>query len=303
MYQLLALLTGVLLSVMISINGSLSGFYDMYTAAVIIHAVGVLFALVMALIRKEKPLPRSRSPWWFYLGGVIGVATTLFNVFAFGRISMTSIVALGLLGQTVTSVLVDSTGWMGMVRRPFKKSSLIGLVFCLAGIVIMLDNSVLEAALAVWFSLLTGVVIVISRSINARLAERIGAMPGSFVNHLAGLPVTIIIAFFASPAFRGFSFSGGHPFWAYLGGILGVFGVVLFNILVPKISQFSLTVLTFAGQVASGIVLDLASGQFKADRSFIGGLVITGGIGLNMLVDYLVPRRAGTASSSNRVSE
>jgi len=295
-FQLISLLTGVLLSVMILINGRLTDQVGLYKATAIIHLAGVLFALLVCLIRKEKPLPRSRSPWWFYLGGVVGVFTAIANNLAFGVISMTSLVALGLLGQTVTSLVIDATGWLGMTRRPFRKSTLVGLLFCLAGIILMLDHSVLQAALAVWISLGAGVTIVVSRSINARLAERIGPLPGSFVNHLAGLPVTLALVFFLTKGSPPTVYPTGIHSWLYLGGVLGVLGVLLFNILVPKISQFHLTVLTFVGQVLSGVVIDLMMGGFKADASFVGGLLITLGIALNLAIEYVMGRKGGQAT-------
>lgn len=299
MYQLISLLTGIMLAIMIFINGRLTDAVGVFQATAVLHSVGVLFALLACLIRKEKPLPRSRSPWWFYTGGIIGIFTAYANNFAFGKISMTSIVALALLGQTVASLVIDATGWFGMVKRPIRKSTLIGLTFCLAGIFMMLDHTVLEAALAVWFSFGAGISIVISRSINARLAERIGALPGSFVNHLAGLPLTVLFAVLAAE--KQSIWSGMTPtgFWIYLGGALGVLGVVLFNILVPKISQFHLTVLTFVGQVFAGIALDLAMGGFKVDASFIGGLVIAAGIGLNLAIEFAGARKKGAGSSGS----
>lgn len=297
MYQLISLLTGIMLAIMIFINGRLTDTIGVFQATAVIHAVGVVFALVACLIRKEKPLPRSRSPWWFYTGGLVGVFTALSNNFAFGKISMTSIVALALLGQTVTSLIVDATGWFGMVKRPIRKSTLIGLTFCLLGIFMMLDHTVLEAALAVWFSFGAGISVVVSRSINARLAERIGALPGSFVNHLAGLPVTVLLAFWAAEKMPLWAGMTPGLFWIYLGGGLGVLGVVLFNILVPRISQFHLTVLTFVGQVLAGVVLDLAMGGFQVDASFLGGLVITGGIALNLGIEYWAMRRARAPSN------
>ena len=50
MYHLLSLLTGLVIAVMISLNGSLTLKYGNYNAAVIIHIVGVLFAFFVCLI-------------------------------------------------------------------------------------------------------------------------------------------------------------------------------------------------------------------------------------------------------------
>ncbi len=59
-----------------------------------------------------------------YLGGAIGVLTTLFHNLAFTKISVTSIIALSLFGQTITSLIVDKFGIFGMQKRVFERTSL-----------------------------------------------------------------------------------------------------------------------------------------------------------------------------------
>ena len=46
MYQFLSLLTGMVIALMVALNGDLTTFYGMFTAAVIIHIVGTLFAIL-----------------------------------------------------------------------------------------------------------------------------------------------------------------------------------------------------------------------------------------------------------------
>ena len=45
MYEMLALLTGLILSVMVSVNGNLSESFGVFRASVIIHVVGILFEM------------------------------------------------------------------------------------------------------------------------------------------------------------------------------------------------------------------------------------------------------------------
>lgn len=52
--------------------------------------------------------------------------------------------------------------------------------------------------------------------------------------------------------------------------MLGVFTVCLFNITVPKIPAFHLTMLSFIGQFLTGIVLDWFSGKVFSGTSFWG---------------------------------
>ena len=127
MYQLLALINGIILSVMISVNGNLSVQYSAFTAAAIIHAVGSLFALLLCAFQKNRKPVWTHRPRWIYLGGAIGVFTTVFQNLAFTCISITSVIALGLLGQTVTSLVIDSSGLFGMEKRPLPRYALIGL--------------------------------------------------------------------------------------------------------------------------------------------------------------------------------
>ena len=193
MYIFLSLLTGAIISVMVAINGDLTTYYGMFTAAVIIHIVGSVFAYIVMKFKKQTLSFTSDIPLWFYLGGALGVITTFCNNFAFGKISLTSIIAIGLLGQTVTSLVIDSFGLFGMNKYGFQKHTLIGLSLALLGMLMMLDTPSSSGLFAVVLSFIAGSSIVLSRTCNARLADRIGALPGSLVNHLVGLPLCIIL--------------------------------------------------------------------------------------------------------------
>lgn len=283
MYGLLALLTGLVLSVMVSVNGILSGSYGVFRASVIIHVVGILFAYLLCAVRKENRKLTGHAPAWIYLGGAIGAFTTVFNNLAFGHISMTSIVALGLLGQALMSLVIDCLGLFGMKRCPFCRYNLVGLAFSLTGIFVMLDATVGKAAYAVLLSLAAGVTVVLSRTVNARLSGKVGALSGSLVNHMAGLPVTVVICLLAGETMKPVSGSGlaAHPF-IYTGGMMGVIVVMLCNLTVPRLPAFRLTMLTFVGQIFTGVLLDVAAGKGRVDASFAGGLMIAAGIAVNM---------------------
>ena len=283
MYHLLALLVGIVISVMVSLNGGLTQAYGAYGAAVIVHIVGVAFALALCIIRKEKLFIKKKIPLWAYGGGAIGVLTTLSNNYAFGRISLTSIVALGLLGQSIASIILDTTGWMGIQKRPLKSTAMLGYIPAVAGIFWMIDPSVANAALAVVLSLAAGVAVVLSRTVNARLSRETSPLVGSLINHLAGLPICIVLAVLLQKPLS-ITPPSGKP-WIFFGGALGVVTVLLFNITVPKLSAFRLTLLSFTGQVFTGILLDLALGQGYSQASFTGGIFVVAGLALNMVLD------------------
>ncbi len=281
MYYLLSLLAGSIISVMVFLNGNLTSGYGTYLASVIIHIVGVVFAGTICFAKKAKI--RSRAPLWAYMGGAIGVLTTLFNNYAFGRVSMTSLVALGLLGQSLSAVALDSFGWLGVKKRRLNKYSVIGYLAAVIGIWVMLDQTASGALLAVILSLGAGVTVVLSRTINSSLSMETSPIVGSFINHVVGLPICIILALLLQPSFP-ISITGNSPF-IYFGGVLGVVTVLLFNITVPKISAFQLTLLSFVGQIFMGILLDFVIGVEFSASTFTGGLIIAAGLVINMILE------------------
>lgn len=291
MFNLLALLSGIVVAVMVVFNGDLTSVYGNYNATFIIHLVGVIFAFIFSKIRGQKLFSRKKLPLWLYSAGAIGIFTTLFNNYSFGKISLTGILALTLFGQTVFSLLIDNLGLFGMKKHPLRKSSLIGLLFSLAGIIFMLTDLAgvdSAAVVAIIFSISVGCIIVTSRTINARLSEYIGAMPGSFINHLVGLPFTLILALvMPSNNITAIAQRPSPHAWIYLGGLLGVLVTYVLNITVPKISSFSLTLLAFVGQVFIGIVIDLIRENDFSSVTFYGGIIVAAGIALNMSIEYV----------------
>jgi transporter family-2 protein len=198
--------------------------------------VGVIFALLLCLLAKKRLFRKLHLPLWAYLGGVIGVLTTLFNNYAYAHLSMTGIVALGLLGQCVTANLLDACGLCGMKKRRISGAAWLGIAMSCAGVLVMLSGSASGGAAAAAASLGAGVTVVMSRTVNSRLAGEAGALAGSFYNHLIGLPVCVLLAA-AVPAAQTFGVQTFRP-WHLCGGMLGVVVVMLFNITVPRLPAF-----------------------------------------------------------------
>ena len=289
MYYLASLLIGILVAVMIAFNGGLTTAYGMYSATVIIHIVGLILIGAIILFRREKPFAK-RLPWYLYIGGVLGVATTASVNFAFGKISLSAILALGLFGQSVAGVLVDQLGLFGMRKHPFRAYQIPGLLLVAGGIGWMMGGDFpIWPVLAVFGS---GVLLVISRSYNSRLADETSLYISTFFNYVCGLATAI-------PVFL--LFGGGEAVWAglalapnwwsYLGGAIGVATVWLSNVVVVKIPQLYITLLMFVGQVFTGVLLDaLSSGAFST-ANLIGGALVALGLALNLLFERRASRR------------
>ncbi len=141
-------------------------------------------------------------------------------------------------------------------------------------------------AIAVIATLLTGFTIVMNRIINSSLAERIGIFQSTLYNYITGLVTSFLFALFIRETNiqNGIDF-GAIPFWAYLGGFVGVIVIVLSSYLTPRISALYLTLLLFIGQIFTGIIIDFFStGEFAVSK-LVGGLFVVGGLAYNLFLD------------------
>ncbi len=289
MYYFLSLIIGILVAVMIAVNGGLTTLYGVYSATVVIHIVGLILIGSIILFRRERPFEK-RLPWYLYIGGVLGVATTASVNFAFGKISLSAILALGLFGQSVAGALVDQFGLFGMRKHPFRSHQIPGILLVAGGIGWMMGGDfVFLPVLAVFLS---GVLLVISRSYNSRLAGETSMFISTFFNYVCGLltaiPVFLLLGM-REPVWAGFVLSPN--WWTYLGGAIGVATVWLSNLVVVKIPQLYITLLMFVGQVFTGVLIDaLIDGAFST-ANIIGGVLVAAGLALNLLFERRASRQ------------
>ena len=110
------------------------------------------------------------------------------------------------------------------------------------------------AALAV----LAGVLVALSRQINGRLALSTSAMESSFWNHLVGLVFITLAALAIGGLFAGEP--AASPWWAFLGGPVGVIFIAAGSWLIARIGAAQTAMLIIAGQMISGVVLDIVLG-------------------------------------------
>ena len=290
MYYFLSLLSGILISAMLAFNGGLTEQYGVYSAAIIVHVTGLILISVLVFAKRERPFSEKYARF-LYLGGAIGVLTTVFNNMAFGRINLSAILALGLFGQSITGLIIDQYGLLGMPEHPFGKRKFIGLFIILCGIASMIDNFEI---LAVTISFTAGVCVVISRTLNAKLADLTSVRTSTFFNYFVGLIVTVpVFLFLGRDELISAELVFSPDLYIYFGGILGVCVVLISNITVVKVSAFYLTLLVFVGQVFSGVLIDaLISREFSL-RNLIGGIFVTIGLCVNLLLDK--KRKTGEA--------
>lgn len=135
-------------------------------------------------------------------------------------------------------------------------------------------------------ALLAGVTRTIARMANAELGRRIGPFQSTWYTYMLGLFCSALALLLIPGSLPVFVPSDIHvPGWAYLGGVVGVFFVILSNLATPKMTAFSMTLLIFVGQIAAGIVIDIAVNQSVSPGKVVGGLLILLGLLGNLMID------------------
>jgi bacterial/archaeal transporter family-2 protein len=140
--------------------------------------------------------------------------------------------------------------------------------------------------IAIAVSFLSGITRTVSRMVNAQLSERIGPFQSTFYNYVLGLICSVLILLLSREPLPVSALTSGQiPAWAYFGGVVGVLFVVLSNLTAPKISAFSMTLLIFVGQIATGIAIDVFVHQQFSLGKIAGGALILAGLLGNLSID------------------
>ncbi len=276
------LCVGAVLTVMSTANAMLSLRTGMLFSLLIIHLAGLIAVSVIVLVRREKAQP-GRLPFYYYMGGVVGVATVVSSNYAFSMIGASLSVAVMLLGQTLFSVAADAAGLLGRKRYPLTLRSIPGIALVLAGVAVMAGDWKANAP-AMLAALIAGATPGLSFILNSELGRRKGVFKSTWVNYIAGISTTLLILAVVRPVLDFHAAVSAGPVLLLGGGLLGVVVVASMNMVFPRISALSAALLMFCGQGMSGIVVDaISQGSFDV-RKLAGTAVVLGGLVVNAVL-------------------
>ena len=139
MNNILAGFIGALIAIMTFFNSILAGEYGNYVSSIIIHSVGLVIIIVILMVRRERIQVKKGIPIYFYSAGAIGVITVLFNNIVFLELGASLSIALGLLGQSIASLLIDHFGLFNVQINRINNKKLIGIFIIFIGIIIMAE--------------------------------------------------------------------------------------------------------------------------------------------------------------------
>ncbi|TGA95832.1 DMT family transporter [Sporolactobacillus shoreae] len=145
-YMLLGLFAGMLSPIQTSINSELrNAVHSPLVASLVSFSVGTVALILLVLLIehrrlfKTNPLEKgkrviSKSPWWLWIGGVLGVIFVTANIFLLPMIGAALTVVLALCGQMVIALVIDHFGWFGVPKHSINVQRIFGIIVMVAGI-------------------------------------------------------------------------------------------------------------------------------------------------------------------------
>ena len=139
---LLALIGGVFLAVQAGFNSQLGSILKQPILAVISTSVSsVIFGIIFLFLFEKgnvSSLTTVQVPWYlWFIGGLFSVIGISIYFFVIPKIGISKMIALGLCGQLVFSLIAGKYGWLNLPVEPITTKRLMGTLAMLIGIVLI----------------------------------------------------------------------------------------------------------------------------------------------------------------------
>lgn len=139
-YFLFLILSGIFQGLMVSLNGQLGNYYSLFGICFFVHAIAAVLLVLYVKGKEKKPLSFRGAPPYVFLVGFMGVAMVSSSSWCTLRIGATAMLSLSVIGQMISSALVDHYGWFGAEKKPFRLKQLPCYALVMAGIFLVVQG-------------------------------------------------------------------------------------------------------------------------------------------------------------------
>ncbi|MGM0378200.1 MAG: DMT family transporter [Bacillota bacterium] len=123
---------------------------------------------------------------------------------------------------------------------------------------------------------IAGTLVTISFNINSLLGKYTNIYQSSFINYLIGFISSIFLTFIF---IKNINFSiSSIPIYSFLGGFIGVFIVIVSNIIIPEIPAILSTIIIFLGQIIGSLFIDYFIYNLFSIHKILGTIFILTGL-------------------------
>jgi transporter family-2 protein len=137
----LALLAGAVSPLQAGVNAQLAKVAGSPLFASFFSFIGgtlVLYLVILILgLRWPELAKLTHTPWWYWIGGIVGALFVTSNVFLAPRLGALALVGLIIAGQIISSTLLDHFGLAGYTAHPLSIQRITGIFLLSAGVWLM----------------------------------------------------------------------------------------------------------------------------------------------------------------------
>ena len=288
LYYIISFITGAVISIMVTFNTEAGRITSSEVSLIVNQIVGIItLEAIMLLARKNEVVnpPRKAVKWTrHYFGGLFGVAIISLNYISVTGAGATIAMAGAVFGQSLSGLIFDLTGALGIKKESIKGKRIVSLIICAIGIIIYFVGGE-SINFYIFPSILAGVLTMIQMVYNSSLAKAKGAFYSARMNVISGLFGALVYSFlfFSESTVQGFKALASASFLTMImGGLLACIVVVNTNIVIPKIPAVYSALLLSSGQILTALLIDYILYDTFTPSLLYGTLVTIAGILLSM---------------------
>lgn len=141
-WQIVAVMAGMILAIQVAVNGYLGQqLHSPMQSAAISLGIGLIILFVINVCQRSWKnlalLKKKKAPVWTYIGGVFGAIYIFLNAYLAPQLGTGTVVVFALVGQMISSLIIDNFGLLGAVRRKVTGIQISGLVIMLVGVTVI----------------------------------------------------------------------------------------------------------------------------------------------------------------------
>lgn len=265
-------------------------------SSMVSFTVGTIFLTLATLLLTHgltiNLLLFKQQPWWIWIGGLLGVIYLTGNIVLFPYLGSVQTVIMPVVGQLIMSMLIDNFGWFDSPQHTLNLVRLGGCALVFIGVIMAVaaaslfknrhkqfDTVSKSPHRFLWqlAGIFTGMLSAMQTAINGHLGVVLAsAEKAALISFLVGtvaLWLLVIIrehGIHLKPAF-----STSHPWWIWIGGIIGALFVLGNAFLVPVIGTGLAVVIVLFGMITGSLLVD-HFGWLGADRILIEPIQLLG---------------------------
>lgn len=135
---LLLLFGGVCFGAMVSLNGRLAAYWNVFEVSFLVHLIGAVLLLAAAGLVQKGKIRLAGAPLYVYFVGFLGVALVVTSSLGTAHIGAAPTMALSVAGQLVSSSAIDHFGWFHVPVTRFRSRRIPAFCIVLAGLLLLI---------------------------------------------------------------------------------------------------------------------------------------------------------------------